>query len=114
MCLLLRDSRLLDYSTPVSLVRFAGFVRTAQLSLRTPFSDVATSMGLWDGASSPIPIDGGRWYDLFLFFQRQTSRKATARAVLQAFALPQRSFTRNIEAAQRQYESKLPVLLLLN
>ena len=66
-------------------------------------------MGLWDGAPSPIPIDGGRWYDLFLFFQRQSSRKATARAVLQAFTLPQRSFTRNIEAAQKQFESKLPV-----
>ena len=64
-------------------------------------------MGLWDGAPSPSPIDGGRWHDLFLFFQRQTSKKATARAVLQAFAMPQRSFTRNIEAAQKQYESEL-------
>ena len=65
-------------------------------------------MGLWDGAPSPSPIDGGLWHDLFLFFfQRQTSKKATARAVLQAFAMPQRSFTRNIEAAQKQYESEL-------
>ena len=39
------------------------------------------------------------------FFQRDVSRKATARAILQAYALPQRGFRQNIEAAQRQFES---------
>ena len=68
MCPLLHDFRLFNYNTLVFLVPSAGCVRTTQLSPRTPFKDVATSMGLWDGAPSPAPIDGGRWCDLFPFF----------------------------------------------
>ena len=56
---------------------------------------------------SPSTVIGANTY--FSCFQRQASRKATARAVLQAYALPQRSFKRNIEEAQKQFESKLPV-----
>ena len=43
---------------------------------------------------------------LLIHFQREVSRKATARAILQAYALPQRGFTKNIQAAQRQFEGK--------
>ena len=67
-------------------------------------------MGLYDVAPLPIPIDGAPSNLSSLSFQRDVSQKATARAILQAYALPQRSFTKNIEAAQRQFESKLHLL----
>ena len=47
-----------------------------------------------------------RSFNTNLLFQCDVSRKATARAILQAYALPQRGFTKNIEAAQCQFESK--------
>ena len=74
-------------------------------------------MWLPNVATSLIPIDGAPLVStliiLTLFYlQRDVSRKATARAVLQAYALPNRSFRRNIEAAQRQYESMWMFLFL--
>ena len=67
-------------------------------------------MWLPNVAASLIPIDGAPLVSILtiltlIHLQRDVSRKATARAVLQAYALPNRSFKRNIEAAQRQYES---------
>ena len=56
---------------------------------------------------SPSTVIGTNTY--FPCFQRQASRKATAWAILQAYALPQHSFKQNIEEAQKQFESKLPV-----
>ena len=82
-----------------------------------------TSLTVWDASSilrnyevrtghilSREELDTGyltdRLIDADYDLTKGHNRKATARAILQAYALPQRSFTKNIEAAQRQFESK--------
>ena len=89
---------------------FRGFVHTVIrdpiLSPKNVFKwcsyiDVATQC-----SSVTQPYRRRSFNTNFLLFQRDVSRKATARAILQAYALPQWGFTKNIEAAQHQFESK--------
>ena len=73
---------------------------------------MSTSRGLNDVATSTIHIDvliSTNKYIYFTVFQMELQNKAKMRSILQAVALPTRSVKKNLEAAEKQYQSEFPI-----
>lgn len=86
--------------SPINRVKRRSYLDVASQRSCIAYPHRWSSIGVYSNHFTPF------------YLQRDVSRKATARAVLQAYALPNRSFRRNIEAAQRQYESMWRFLFL--
>ena len=73
---------------------------------------MSTSRGLINVATLMIHIDvpiSTNKYIYFIIFQTELRNKAKMRAILQAVALPTRSVKKNLEAAEKQYQSEFPI-----